>query len=376
MVNHLPKKKLLVISDPLIGGSVQLNFLKNIVETLGEKFSVTVYSSFLDNTSRLTLKNVSIAGKQRLFFPYRIFKHFFGDNEGMLWAYSWLMEFLFKRNSSDYEKRVKSESYDSFINIAQTIPASSNVYWGQSVPLDQTLMGMRVSTPILKIIPKIVIRQVGKIDRTFIKRIAERGKVVVTNSYYTKSIYQNLGVNVQGVIYSAPNLYAFKPTSGEGNSKYALAYIGKETEIETILKIARSGVKIVTFGAKIPTGSQIGELVKLTEFRGYVSEKELIKLYSNAVFTLFPFTHEPFGYVPLESISCGTPVLTYSRQGPSETVIEGVSGWLANNSNELVEKAVTIWNSATKMQITEDVQNTARNFSKFGTYPEISALLA
>ena len=132
----------------------------------------------------------------------------------------------------------------------------------------------------------------------------------------------------------------------------------------------------MTFGAKIPTGSQIGELVKLTEFRGYVSEKELIKLYSNAVFTLFPFTHEPFGYVPLESISCGTPVLTYSRQGPSETVIEGVSGWLANNSNELVEKAVTIWNSATKMQITEDVQNTARNFSKFGTYPEISALLA
>ena len=101
----------------------------------------------------------------------------------------------------------------------------------------------------------------------------------------------------------------------------------------------------------------------------------MIKLYSNAIFTVFPFTHEPFGYVPLESISCGTPVLTYSRQGPSETVIEGVSGWLANNSKELVEKAVMIWNSETKMEITEDVQNTARNFSKFGSYPEISVLL-
>ena len=371
----LPKKKLLIISDPLIGGSVQLNFLKNVIEKLGEKFSVSVYSSFLDDASKQTLKGVSIAGKQRLFLPYRIFKRFFGNNEGMLWAYSWLMEFLFKRNSSDYDRSVKSDNYDSIINIAQTIPASSNVYWGQSVPLDLTLMGMRVSTPILKIIPKMVIKQVGKIDRAFIRKIAERGKIVVTNSYYTKSIYQNLGVNVQGVIYSAPNLYAFRPTSVEKNNKYILAYIGKETEIETILKIARSGVKVVTFGAKIPAGSQIGELVKLTDFRGYVSEEELIKLYSNAVFTVFPFTHEPFGYVPLESISCGTPVLTYSRQGPSETVIEGVSGWLANNSKELVERAVMIWNSETKMEITEDVQNTARNFSKFGSYPEISVLL-
>ena len=165
----LPKKKLLIISDPLIGGSVQLNFLKNVIEKLGEKFSVSVYSSFLDDASKQTLKGVSIAGKQRLFLPYRIFKRFFGNNEGMLWAYSWLMEFLFKRNSSDYDRSVKSDNYDSIINIAQTIPASSNVYWGQSVPLDLTLMGMRVSTPILKIIPKMVIKQVGKI-RSQIRR--------------------------------------------------------------------------------------------------------------------------------------------------------------------------------------------------------------
>jgi len=44
--------------------------------------------------------------------------------------------------------------------------------------------------------------------------------------------------------------------------------------------------------------------------------EELIDLYSNALFTLFTFTHELFGYVLVESMACGTSVLTYNRQGP------------------------------------------------------------
>ena len=375
MVVSLPGKKLLIVSDPLVSGSVQLNFLTNIIKNLGEKFSVTVYSSFVDKKSKESLTRANTVVKHRLFLFYKVYKLLFGNNEGVLWAYSWLMEFLFNRNSGDFKRFAKTFNYDSVINIAQTIPASSDIYWGQSVPLDQTLLGMRVSTPLLRMIPKKVIRQVGKIDRRFIKKIALMGKVVITNSFYTKTIYQDLGITVHGVIYSAPDLYAFRPTFTSGVDRYALAYIGKETEVDTIIEIARSGVKIVTFGSKIPTGSKIGELISLTEFRGYVSKEELIKLYSNAIFTVFPFTHEPFGYVPLESISCGTPVLTYSKQGPSETVIEGISGWLVGNRKDLVSKALEIWNTKQKMEISEDVQNAARNFARFGSYPEVSTLL-
>jgi len=69
-----------------------------------------------------------------------------------------------------------------------------------------------------------------------------------------------------------------------------------------------------------------------------------VELYSNALFTLFPFTHEPFGYVPVESMACGTPVLTYAAQGPGETVIHEVTGWLAKDEGSLVDMAVRIWN--------------------------------
>jgi glycosyltransferase involved in cell wall biosynthesis len=58
---------------------------------------------------------------------------------------------------------------------------------------------------------------------------------------------------------------------------------------------------------------------------------------------VFPFSNEPFGYVPLESMSCGTPVLTYNREGPSETVVDGQTGWLVGSPEEFVRVGSRLW---------------------------------
>jgi len=76
-----------------------------------------------------------------------------------------------------------------------------------------------------------------------------------------------------------------------------------------------------------------------------VSEPELADLYTHARFTLFPFTTEPFGYVPVESMACGTPVLTYARHGPSETVVDGQTGWLSRDAADFAERALALWNA-------------------------------
>ena len=373
--DNLNEKKLLIISDPISAESVQFRFLNNIIAKLSDRFLIDVYTTYVDAEVRNSVRGANLIGRQRRFLLYRLYKRMFGNNEGVLWAYSWILHFFFKFNSGEVARNCPNGVHDSILNIAQTIPVDCDIYWGQSVPLDHTLLGMRPTTPILRLLPNLFIKIIGRIDRKFIRSISMMGKIVVTNSYYTKSIYENLGVRVHSVVYSVPDLFSFKPVPTSNESKYVLAYIGKETEIDTVLDIARMGVRVVTFGAKIPTGSQIQELKRLTEFKGYVPKEVLISLYSNAIFTLFPFTHEPFGYVPLESISCGTPVLTYKKQGPSETVTEGVSGWLANNRTELINKAIQIWNSKQKMQIGEDVQNAARDFAKFGSNQEITALL-
>jgi glycosyltransferase involved in cell wall biosynthesis len=111
-----------------------------------------------------------------------------------------------------------------------------------------------------------------------------------------------------------------------------------------VRKIADKGVKIKAFGSKATSIVPKCVLNNPTiEVLGYVTGSELVELYSNALFTLFPFTEEPFGYVPVESMACGTPVLTYNKRGPSENVINDVTGWLANSDKELIELAIRIW---------------------------------
>lgn len=58
----------------------------------------------------------------------------------------------------------------------------------------------------------------------------------------------------------------------------------------------------------------------------------IINLYQNAKVTIVPTKwNEPFGLVPVESMSCGTPAVSYDRGGVSETIAEG-TGFLVNEA--------------------------------------------
>lgn len=156
-------------------------------------------------------------------------------------------------------------------------------------------------------------------------------------------MYLDYGVKADCVIYPPIDCETFKPSTSRPSSDYVLTYFGKETEFSIIKKIADRGIKIKAFGSKVPFIPK--NLLKNpnVEFLGRVSTSKLVELYSNSLYTLFPFTHEPFGYIPLESMACGTPVLTYGMQGPSEYVIDGKTGWLLNNREQFIKKAVEIW---------------------------------
>lgn len=85
------------------------------------------------------------------------------------------------------------------------------------------------------------------------------------------------------------------------------------------------------------------KLKKHITFLGKVSNEELVKLYSGAKFFAFPFTNEPFGVTPIESMLCGVPVLTYNKEGPSETVLDGKTGWFVNSREDFVQKTYQLW---------------------------------
>jgi glycosyltransferase involved in cell wall biosynthesis len=75
-------------------------------------------------------------------------------------------------------------------------------------------------------------------------------------------------------------------------------------------------------------------------FRTLVSDEELVHLYSQAALTLYAPIMEPFGFVPVESMACGTPVIGVREGGVRESVVHGVTGLLVDR--DPVEAALAV----------------------------------
>jgi glycosyltransferase involved in cell wall biosynthesis len=116
------------------------------------------------------------------------------------------------------------------------------------------------------------------------------------------------------------------------NFKYILTP-SSQVEVNVIKNLAKH-YPIVTFGGKNIDGCKN---------MGYISDEELVKLYSAAFVLLFPQIHEPFGYIPVESMACGTPVIAYDEQGPKETIVNEKTGWLVADEQEFMKKVEEVW---------------------------------
>ena len=200
-----------------------------------------------------------------------------------------------------------------------------------------------LSVPVFKCLERQNIKQIRSLSRSFI-----------ANSKFCASMYTKRGVYVNGIIYPPLDCTLFKPTTEKPSADYVLTYfgvMGKETKFPVTKRMADAGLKIKAFGCKADwVPAEIAEHRNI-DFLGKVTDKELADLYSNALFTLFTFTHEPFGYIPVESMACGTPVLTYNRQGPSESVADGITGWLAENDQQLLNLGLRFWKHGYPRQI-------------------------
>lgn len=74
---------------------------------------------------------------------------------------------------------------------------------------------------------------------------------------------------------------------------------------------------------KIFKDSGINELPPRVYFTGYVDEKYIVQLYSNALFMAYLSAYEGFGLPPLEAMAVGTPVLTSNKTSLPEVVGDG-----------------------------------------------------
>lgn len=77
-------------------------------------------------------------------------------------------------------------------------------------------------------------------------------------------------------------------------------------------------------------------------FPGAVDQKDLLRLYQNAAVYIFPSKEEDFGIVVLEAMGLGLPVVAWRAAGPTDTVVNGKTGYLVDpyDISQLAEKIV------------------------------------
>jgi len=74
------------------------------------------------------------------------------------------------------------------------------------------------------------------------------------------------------------------------------------------------------------------------EFLGEVDHAEKVRLLAGASATLFPIRwNEPFGLVMLESLACGTPVISFAEGASPEVIEDGRTGFLCGDEAEMAE---------------------------------------
>ncbi len=354
MLTSPAKEAITIVCDPMTieYGPVQPPIL--IAECLiREGYSVEVLSTTISKRIQDRLESMNVS-------TIDLGKNLFGSDPSLVWFKSWLAESLFSLNSKKASHL--SNPRNTVLNFSNTVAVHSKVWYAQG-PLTTTLDNTMNSLPRLYgLAYGLASPFLRNVDRRFITKLAEMSGSIIANSKYLARIYTKMGVKVNAVIYPPLDCSRFNPTALRPSEDYILTYFGKETDYSVVKKVADVGVNITSFGCKLRIVPKTVLCHKNIKVLGQLSDHKLADLYSNALFTFYPFRDEPFGYVPVESMACGTPVLAHNRQGPSESIVDGLTGWLVNSDKEIVHRALQLWKNGYPARIRHQCTNRASFF--------------
>jgi glycosyltransferase involved in cell wall biosynthesis len=106
----------------------------------------------------------------------------------------------------------------------------------------------------------------------------------------------------------------------------------------SVIKRQFSKLQLIIVGGNKMDGQLEKLCVKLgiedsVHLLGQLPNEEIIKYYTHAKLSVLPSLQEGLGIVVLESMACGTPVVSTKCGGPEEVIINGENGYLVENNN-------------------------------------------
>ena len=333
------RKPVFLLSDPLMSDYGPARPVILLAREFRRDFDVTIVSSTISFQIKEELKS------QRIDFLDLAVKSHSKEN-----SLAYFELYLREATRESIGNLLHIPTNAIVLNFSNTITKTCKAWYAQG-PVSTVLRNIRNEMPLKYKLPLHAFDYFfTKLDTKMIRKMRRSSESVVANSQYCRSCYQKMGIIVDKVIYEPLNCSMFQPSTNNPSADYVLTYFGKETDYRTIKEIADRGVKIKAFGGKLQDIPKAVSRHPNIEALGWIDNDKLVDLYSNSLFTVFPFTDEEFGYIPAESMACGTPVLTYNFQGPAEVVINNITGWLAENPEQLTRTAVHLWKNPEAVQ--------------------------
>lgn len=196
-----------------------------------------------------------------------------------------------------------------------------------------------------------------RIIRLFIRFYDKRkwklfDQVICHSKFTANNVKKHYKINPE-IIYLGTNTTVFSPPANSIKQK-AILTLGdtKIRRADLLIKAAsklrktRNDFKLWIVGSKNELDAELKDLTKsldlekMVQFFGRIDDPELSKLYSEALVTVHLVKEAPFGLIVTESLSCGTPVISWKPGGPEEIILEGKTGFLIEeqDEDELIKK--------------------------------------
>jgi len=202
---------------------------------------------------------------------------------------------------------------------------------------------------------KNIINKIYFTPITLIERIIAKKVTICTNSNYTAKIIQRSWNINATVIYPPVDTDVFTPDEERENIilcvlRFLPAY-KFENLIDAFRKLKRNDYSLVIIG-----GLTNENRIYYESLRKYVKDEENIKLIANADFNLllnyykrskffwFP-SGAYYGIAVAEAQSAGLPTISFGADsGPGEIIINGKTGYLVANFDEMIERTKMLLN--------------------------------
>jgi len=153
------------------------------------------------------------------------------------------------------------------------------------------------------------------------------------------------GARFAGVVYNAVDVASFPFRADKEDYLLFIGQIASTKGTHLAVQVARRlGMRLIIAGKIDPHNRQyFAETIepyidgKQIQFLGEVGYEKR-DVYANARCLLMPICwEEPFGLVMAEAMACGTPVIAFNRGSAPELVVDGDTGYIVRDLDEMAE---------------------------------------